>query len=159
MALVFGEVRFGADVHAHHVTGHGAARGRGIRARVADDRLRFRRHHVRRKTLHAPALAKRKPFLVDVGQPPLVHPLHRPVRGTRVIGRAGHARPVDVAQPADVVHRLRARERLLLDAPDGPEINRRLRGCRDGEQAQKSRGADAEWLHTGLLLLCRRRHR
>jgi hypothetical protein len=43
-----------------------------------------------------------------------------------------------------VVHRLRTRERFLLDAPHGAEIDRRLRGRSDAEQAEKKDGADVD---------------
>jgi hypothetical protein len=127
LPLVAGEVRLAPNVDPHHVAGNRALGRWRIRAWVADDRLRLWRDDVRGKAFDAPSLAERETLLVDVAEAPLGEALHRPFGRACVVWRAGHAWPVDVTHPVHVIHDLRSRQRLLLDARDGAEIDGGLR--------------------------------
>ena len=55
--------------------------------------------HVRRQTLDRPALTEREALLMNVGQAPLVEPLHRPLARLLELRRAGRTR-TDTRRPA-----------------------------------------------------------
>src|SRR5262249_32964206 len=80
-------------------------------------------------------------LLVHIGETPLAEFLHGPFAGLLNRRRSGEPRTVDVAQPRNVVHHLRAVHALGADAPDGRvvELFRLRAGERDsgGDRNQR----------------------
>ena len=123
LAAIFREVGLVRDLHADDVGGDGALRARRPLLREADERLHLRLDQVRAEAHERPAFAEPPALLVDVGQPPLGELLHRPLAGLLNRRRAGEPRAVDVAEPRDVIHHLRAIQAFVADAADGRVID------------------------------------
>ena len=146
LAVVGREVRFARDAHAHDVRRHGALRPRRPLVREGDDRLNLRLDEMRAEAHERPSLAERPPLLVHACEAPLAEPRHRPLARLLDRRRSGEPRTVDVAQPRDVVHHLRARQPLVANAPEHLKVELfALRG--DWERARGERCDEDEPLH------------
>ena len=106
--------------------------------RVGDERIAARGQRVGGEALALPAAAKGPGLLMDVGQPPVLHRLHRPVAGFLHVGRAGQSRAVDVSEVALDLHHFGALEPFVFDAVERIEIDllrhRQLGGERQGDE-------------------------
>ena len=136
----FREVGLVGDLHADDVGGDRPLRARRPLLREADQRLDLRLDQMRAEPHQRPALAEAPALLVDVGQPPLAELLHRPLAGLLDARRAGEPRAVDVAQPRDVIHHLRAVQPLVADAAEHRVVELvALRNQRCGARRQQHR--------------------
>ena len=93
----------------------GTVRARRPFLREADQRLNLRLDEMRAEPNQRPAFAEAPALLVDVRESPLAERLHRPLTRLLDAGRSGEPRPIDVAEPRDVIHHLRAIEPLVAD--------------------------------------------
>jgi len=108
--------------------------------RETDERLDLRLDQVRGEPHQRPAFAEAPALLVDIGQPPRAELLHRPLACLLDPGRAGEPRAVDIAQPRDVIHHLRAIEPFIADAAEQREVELlalRQQGRRRGQQRRR----------------------
>ena len=87
------------------------------------ERIGARRDRHGDEALVLPAAAERKRLEVDVGEPPLLHRLLRPVGRFLDVRRAGEPGAVDVGEVALGLHHLRALQPFFLDAVDGVEVD------------------------------------
>src|SRR5580765_1987581 len=107
--------------------------------------------NVRGEPLDTPALPERPSLLMHVGEAPLGEALHRPLARALEVRRPRHAWAIHVSHPPDVIHDLRFRQRFLLDARDGAEIDGRL-GLDREDAAEKNRCKYRGVLH--MFLVC-----
>ena len=127
------EGRLALDLHANDVGDDGAVGSRRPGARETDERLDLRLNQVSAEPDERPAFAERKCFEMRIGEPPLGKLLQRPVGGLPDAGAASQPRPVDVAQPADMVHDLGPRQAFVADLRDHREVQLFGRGLRARE--------------------------
>ena len=118
----------------HGLTGDRAVRAGRPRLRETDQRIRARRDRHGDEPLVLPAASERKRFQMDVGEPPLLHGLLRPVGRFLDVRRAGQAGTVDIGEVALGLHHLRALQPFFFDSVDGIEVDSFRIGPISGER-------------------------